>query len=303
MTRRDFINASTITGSALLLDNLQAIAKPLHPTNPHPNFQLLIFATNWGYTGTWEQFCSQIKTDGYDGAEIWFPNDQERPEVLAAFKKHNLQYGFLIGSGDSQYQNNFQQFKKSLEGAVTFNPVYINCHSGKDFFSFDENKTFIELTTKASKESGIPIYHETHRSRILYSAPTARQYMEKLPDLRITFDVSHWCNVHESLLADQKETIAMALERVGHIHARIGHPEGPQVNDPRAPEWKNAVDAHFAWWDQVVKKKKQEGKRMTFLTEFGPVDYLPALPYTRQPLANQWEINLHMLKTLRSRYA
>jgi sugar phosphate isomerase/epimerase len=303
MTRRDFINVGTATGSLLLLDNLQAMARPLPETKSSVAFQLLIFATNWGYTGSWEQFCSKIKSDGYDGAEIWFPNEQERTEVLAAFKKHGLQYGFLIGSGDSQYQNNYQQFKKSLEGAVTFNPVYINCHSGKDFFSFDENKTFIELTTKASKESGIPIYHETHRSRILYSAPTARQYMEKLPDLRITFDVSHWCNVHESLLADQAETISMALERVGHIHARIGHPEGPQVNDPRAPEWKNAVDAHFAWWDQVVKKKKQEGKRMTFLTEFGPIDYLPALPYTRQPLANQWEINLHMLKTLRSRYA
>lgn len=303
MTRRDFINVGTATGSLLLLDNLQAMARPLPETRSNPGFELLIFATNWGYTGSWEQFCSQIKSDGYDGAEIWFPNEQERTEVLAAFKKHGLQYGFLVGSGDSQYQNNFQQFKKSLEGAITFNPVYINCHSGKDFFSFDENKTFIELTTKASKESGIPIYHETHRSRILYSAPIARQYMEKLPDLRITFDVSHWCNVHESLLADQAETISMALERVGHIHARIGHPEGPQVNDPRAPEWKKAVDAHFAWWDQVVKKKKQEGKRMTFLTEFGPVDYLPALPYTRQPLANQWEINLHMLKTLRSRYA
>jgi sugar phosphate isomerase/epimerase len=303
MNRRDFINIGTTTGSLLLLDNLQAMATPLSKTTPPPGFELLIFATNWGYVGSWEQFCSQIKNDGYDGAEIWFPNEREQTEVMATFKKHGLQYGFLIGSGDSRYQSNFQQFKKSLEGAVTFNPVYINCHSGKDFFSFDENKTFIELTTKASKESGIPIYHETHRSRILYSAPTARQYMEKLPDLRITFDVSHWCNVHESLLADQAETISMALERVGHIHARIGHPEGPQVNDPRAPEWKNAVDAHFAWWDQVVKKKKQEGKRITFLTEFGPVDYLPSLPYTRQPLANQWEINIHMLKTLRSRYA
>lgn len=279
------------------------MATPLNSPTTQQGFQLLIFATNWGYTGSWEQFCSQIKHDGYDGAEIWLPQENERAEILATFKKHGLHYGFLIGSGESNYQNNFQQFSKSLETAVTFNPVYINCHSGKDFFSFDENKSFLELTIKATKETGVPVYHETHRSRILYSAPAARQYMEKLPDLRITFDVSHWCNVHESLLADQADTLAMALERVGHIHARIGHPEGPQVNDPRAPEWKDAVDAHFAWWDKVIKRKKQEGKLMTFLTEFGPIDYLPALPYTRQPLANQWEINLHMLKTLRARYA
>jgi hypothetical protein len=52
-----------------------------------------------------------------------------------------------------------------------------------------------------------------------------------------------------------------------------------------------------------VERKKKEGKTMTFLTEFGPVDYMPALPYTRQPLANQWEINKHMMNTLRKRYA
>jgi hypothetical protein len=137
----------------------------------------------------------------------------------------------------------------------------------------------------------------------LYSAPVALKYVENLPDLRITFDVSHWCNVHESLLADQQETLSQALNRVDHIHARIGHPEGPQVNDPRAPEWNDAVQAHFAWWDTVVTRKKNEGKLMTFLTEFGPVDYMPALPFTRQPVADQWEINKHMLDTLRARYS
>jgi len=108
--------------------------------------------------------------------------------------------------------------------------------------------------------------------------------------------------VSESLLQDQQSTIDIALQRIDHIHARIGHPEGPQVNDPRAPEWESAVQAHVAWWDTVVEMKKQKGEVMTFLTEFGPTDYMPALPYTRQPLANQWEINVHMMKLLRERY-
>ena len=47
----------------------------------------------------------------------------------------------------------------------------------------------------------------------------------------------------------------------------------------------------------------KEGKIMTILTEFGPPDYLPTLPYTRQPLANQWDINVFMLKELKKRYA
>lgn len=42
---------------------------------------------------------------------------------------------------------------------------------------------------------------------------------------------------------------------------------------------------------------------MTFLTEFGPVDYMPALPYTRQPVADQWAINVYMMEILRKRYS
>lgn len=303
MTRRDFMSATTLAGSALMLDTLQAKAKPLQPFKGKAGYQLLIFATNWGYTGTWDGFCRQTRDDGYDGAEFWMPSEKiQIDNIFGTIKSHGLKHGLLIGSGEITFEKNLAAFEKSLEEALLTKPFYINCHSGKDYFTFDENQRFIALTTKASKESGIPIYHETHRSRILFSAPTARQYMEKNPELRLTFDVSHWCTVHESLLSDQADTVAMALERTGHIHARIGHSEGPQVNDPRAPEWKEAVDAHFAWWDTIVKNRKAEGKTLTFLTEFGPPDYLPTLPYTRQPLADQREINLHMLKTLSSRY-
>jgi len=182
-------------------------------------------------------------------------------------------------------------------------PLYINCHSGRDFFSYDENKQFIDHTTQLGKKSGILICHETHRSRMLFAAPVAKQFIEKNKDLKITFDVSHWCNVSESLLLDQEENVMLALERAEHIHARIGHAEGPQVNDPRAPEWEAAVKAHFAWWDRIVERKKKQGSMITFLTEFGPPDYMPTTPYTRQPLADQWAINVHMMQLLRKRYS
>ena len=293
-----------MTGTQAVFNNLQLYAKPLEASAQNPGFNLLIFATNWGYTGSWQEFASKIKEMGYDGAELWYPSDSaERAEVFSAFKKHGLKMGFLVGGSERDFEKHLAQFVASVEGAAAQKPVYINCHSGRDHYTFDQNKKFIEFTTRVSRSSGVPIYHETHRSRILYSAPIARQFIESLPDLRITFDVSHWCNVHETLLADQPETLSKTLERVDHIHARIGHAEGPQVNDPRAPEWKDAVQAHFAWWDTVVSRKKKEGRTMTFLTEFGPVDYLPALPFTRQPVADQWDINKYMLDTLRARYS
>ena len=137
---------------------------------------------------------------------------------------------------------------------------------------------------------------------MLFAAHITRNFIEKNPALRLTLDISHWCNVHESLLEDQAETITLALERVEHLHARIGHQEGPQVNDPQAPEWANAVKTHLNWWDKVMERKIKEGGIMTILTEFGPPNYMPTLPYTQQPLANQWAINVYMMQMLRKRY-
>jgi sugar phosphate isomerase/epimerase len=307
LNRRDFVGLTASAGAALLLSSLDTFSSTnKFSSNMNNNYELNVLATSWGFPGSLDAYCAKAKKEGYDGIETWWPGDKNaQDELFATLKKYDLKVGFLCGGSQSNWQEHLDYFKKMVDAAAnntSQKPLYLNCHSGRDWFSFDQNKAFIDYTTQLSKKTGILICHETHRSRILYSAAVARQFIEKIPELRITFDVSHWCNVHESLLQDQQETVNMTLERVEHIHARIGHPEGPQVNDPRAPEWENAVKAHFDWWDKVVERKRKNGERMTFLTEFGPPDYMPTLPYTRQPLADQWAINVHMMHLLRKRY-
>lgn len=273
-----------------------------------PDFEVKIFATDWGFQGTRAQYFEKAKAEGYDGVELWWQgNPERRDEVFALLKKHQMDVGFLCGASQPDFEAHFRQFQAMVDAAssnTVQKPLYINCHSGRDFFSFEQNKKFIEHTIAASRKTGITICHETHRSRILFAAPVAKTYFEAMPGLRMTLDISHWCNVHESFLEGQEKTIEMLLPQVDHIHARVGHPEGPQVSDPRAPEWETALNKHLAWWDTVVAHKiKQGAKRITFLTEFGPPDYMPTLAFTRQPVADQWAINVYMMKLLRSRYS
>lgn len=294
---------ASAAGASLFLNPLESLGST--PTvKAAPGFSLIILATNWGFEGSWDDFCGRAKKEGYDGTELWWPSDEkERKQLYEALNKHNMKIGFLAGSGETDFVKHEKEFQQAVTEAAQAKPLYINCHSGKDFFTAEQKSKLVAFTSALSAKSGVPIYHETHRGRALYSAPVTKELMDKNPALRITLDASHWCVVHESLLHDQEEVMALALSRTDHIHARIGHAEGPQVNDPRAPEWDAAVKAHFAWWDNVVETKKKEGKPITFLTEFGPPDYLPTLPYTRQPLANQWDINVHMLQALRKRYS
>lgn len=303
LSRRQFISSSALAGTGLMFAPLESFANPLKHAN-QAGYTLTILATNWGLSISWDEFCAKIKTAGYDGCEIWWPGKAEDRKLLfEALNKHQLKIGFLYGSGEKDFAKHEAQFNQFVTEAAATRPLYINCHSGKDYFTVEQKEKLIKQSLAVATQSGIPVYHETHRGRALYSAPVTAELMKKISALRLTLDISHWCNVHESYLSDQEETVALALTRTDHIHARIGHPEGPQVSDPRAPEWERAVKTHFTWWDKVVENKKKAGQPITFLTEFGPPDYMPTLPYTRQAVSNQWDINVHMKDILRSRYA
>ena len=305
--RRKFIKiTSTAAFYMSALESFSLSKKTEFPMDN--NYKLTIMATSWGFDGSMDEFCAKVKKEGYDGVELWWPTDNKKAqdELFAALKKYGLEIGFLCGGSQEDPQEHLDFYKKMIDAAAkqkVQRPLYINNHSGRDYFSFEQNKKFIEHTNALAKETGISIVHETHRGRMLFAAHVTKQFIEKIPELRLNLDISHWCNVHESLLADQQATVQMAIERADLIHARIGHPEGPQVNDPRAPEWEQVVKQHFEWWDKVVARKKKNGERMVFLTEFGPPDYMPTMAYTRQPLADQWAINVHMMNLLRKRYS
>lgn len=303
--RRNFITDSALATTALFLSSMDGFAMPSpFSVKAAEGFSLKIMAPYWGFNGSVGDFCKKAKKDGYDGIEIlWMPNVAK--ELFAALKENRLEVGFLCRGDEPSFAPHMATFKKVLNEAInnTYQkPLYINVHSGKDFFTYEENKQFIDYTIQYAKQTGVPIYHETHRSRMLYSAPASLPYLKENQGLRLTLDISHWCNVSESLLEDQPDTVQMAISRTDHVHSRVGHEEGPQVSDPRAPEWKRAVDAHFAWWDKIVALKKQQGKPLTMLTEFGPPSYMPTIPFTNQPVANQWDINVYMMQVWRKRY-
>jgi sugar phosphate isomerase/epimerase len=304
INRRKFLKTSSLAGAGMTLGANAVVKAENRPAFRAPaDFKVTILATNWGFQGNFDAFCAKAKADGYDGVEVWLPGDETgRKELFDAVEKHGLSLGLLAGAGDAGFKAHLENFKRNVEAAAEVKPLFINCHSGRDYFSFEEGSAFIRFTNDLMERRSVPTLHETHRGRLLFAAHLTRQYLQAFPELRLTLDISHWCNVHESLLENQQETVAEALARVDHIHSRVGHQEGPQVPDPRAPEWKQALDAHFAWWDAVVRQKVEQGRPLTMTTEFGPPTYMNTVPYTGQPLADQWGVNVQMMKWWRERY-
>ena len=266
-----------------------------------PNLE--IYATNWGFKGTMNEFCQKAKEAGYFGVEVWTPQKGEKTEeLLQALETHDLHLALLAGNWGDTYQDHLNIFQSSIDHAISLKPRFINCHAGKDYFTPLQNDNFLEYSFEKTRESGIPIYHETHRGRILYSATVAEHYIDHFEDLELTLDISHWCCVHESLLADQKDRIDKVLKRVSHIHSRVGFAEAPQIPDPNDEQFAQAVQAHFAWWDEVVRLKASKGETLTMTTEFGPPPYMWTHLKTGQPLEDNWLVNVEMKNLWEKRY-
>jgi sugar phosphate isomerase/epimerase len=271
--------------------------------------KLKFFCPRWGNEHvSWDDFLFAIKKANYDGVEYGIPNDTSSQELEHVWEKIE-KYGLDVipqhyGTYDADFSKHYDSFAAWFELVKPFKALKIDSQTGKDFFTFEQNKKLIDLTVDYTKSTGVEVYHETHRNKFAFAAHITRDYLLRIPYLKLTLDASHWVNVAESFLEDQEEAMELAISRTEHIHARVGYPEGPQVPDPRVPEWQFAVDKHLAWWDRIISRKRVEGVDtvVTITPEFGPYPYMVPLPFTQQPITNQWEVNKYMMDLLRARY-
>jgi sugar phosphate isomerase/epimerase len=249
-----------------------------------------------------QTFLQRVKDCGFTATEIYLASLSEPPNQIAALHEH---YGLkLIGQVITQgkdRQEHQASFEQQFDLAAQCGAILVNSYAGRDIFCFEDNVAIFEQGIQLGLERGIPVLLETHRGRPTYSAIQTRLYLEALPGLRLTADFSHWMVVHESDLSDQEDTLTLAIERSDHIHARVGYPEGPQVTDPRAPEWQDTLARHLGLWQRIVDLRKAEGKHLMFITpEFGPPGYMHTLPFTNQPVGDVWEINVYMREMLQN---
>ena len=102
------------------------------------------------------------------------------------------------------------------------------------------------------------------------------------------------------MLQDQEHIFEKIIPHIKHIHARVGFEQAPQVNNPFAPEWKTYLEQYLHWWQRVINEHLALDT-FSITPEFGPYPYMPQAPFSKEPLANQQELNVTMKAYLESR--
>jgi sugar phosphate isomerase/epimerase len=220
-----------------------------------------------------------------------------------------------VGAFAAQLRGAYDDAPPSLRGRV----VSCNSHSGSDRFTAAMSEEFFGRVLELEAGAGRgPVFHETHRTRILYSPWVARDLLPRVgPALKLTADLSHWTNVAEvgPDNADLEAVVRQVAPQCHEIHGRVGFEEGPQVADPRAPEWLASHTEGFErLWDVVWEAAAAAGHTVTtFVPEHGPGLYQPSLPGLGGelgerwpapgfPLADIWDVNHWVALRARARF-
>jgi hypothetical protein len=246
----------------------------------------------------------KIKAGGFDGVEMVVP-----PDAAACREARKIidDLGLAVIAQQCRTTGNTVAehtagFEVIYERALLLRPLHVNSHTGRDHFTLEQNLEIFDHASALVAKHGLEVLHETHRARALFSAPATERFLAERPQLKLVADFSHWCCVHESLLADQPERVERGIKRAFAIHARIGLEQGPQIPDPRDAMWQSHLDVHLAWWKKIVALRRAEGRAVLCVTpEFGPAPYMTLLPHTHKPIADLWDVNVFMREWLKER--
>jgi sugar phosphate isomerase/epimerase len=268
--------------------------------------EILFFSSLWGMEHlTLREALTKIKNANFDGVEYGTILEENKTrEFVDLTNELDLkiigQQHKADGATFEEYKNNFIDHLYLL---VNQNPMFINSQTGKDYYSFDQNSELISIAEDIQNQTGIPIYHETHRGKFPFCIKDTILYLEKHSNIKFTADFSHFCVVSESFLEEQQANLERIMLHSNHIHARVGHTQSPQVPDPRIELWQYALEKHLSWWDSIVNYQIANKKEVLTITpEFGAEPYMTLVPETNRPIANQWDINVFMMQLLKKRY-
>ncbi len=273
-------------------------------THGQPAMSLALYRTSWGVDEPWDTFFPRVAADGFAGVEAPLIHLQRHDPRGDLLRRNGLRAIPMIFTAGDTVDAHVRSFREQVDDALAYAPPVITCHSGVDGWSEAESTRFLEAALDyEAGVSHVAVAHETHRGRIFYNPWTTARMLDRFDALRLCCDFSHWVCVCERLIDDQMTIVEHCAERAAHVHARVGYPQGPQVPDPAAPAYADALAAHERWWEAIwTAKRRRRLATSTCTPEFGPPPYLHTSPVDESPAADLERVCLWMAHRLRDRF-
>ncbi|MEK3890497.1 sugar phosphate isomerase/epimerase family protein [Bacillus sp. FSL K6-3431] len=246
---------------------------------------------------TTEEKFEKIAEAGFTGILGSLPEDQEAEKWRRLLDEY--QFSFGIHSFPSKKEDLQILLKKAKE----FDVDYVNSQVMGDFISGKDAIQLLGDLVAEAKKVNMPYYVETHRGRITQDLIRTVQYVNEIPDLRMTIDLSHYVLAGEGCYSNKAdEYFDILLKRTSSIHARVSN--GQQIQIDIGPDGDHPLTERFVgWWEKGMSYWLEEAKPndvLPLVCELGPPDYSITRYFNsaHKEISNRWEQSIVFKKIL-----
>jgi Xylose isomerase-like TIM barrel len=239
-----------------------------------------------------EEKFEQIAKAGFTGIFGSLPAPQDEP----LWRRLMEEYGFSFGL--ESFPATTEDLHTLLKRANDFEVLYVNAQIPDAFIVGQEAINRIQGLMEEANRFGVPFFVETHRGRITQDLLRTIEYVNAIPNMRLTMDLSHYVLAGEMYEFEQADPyFDRLLQRTSSIHARVTNAQQIQIDV--GPNGEHPMVEHFVnWWKRGMAywlKEAEVGDVLPFVCEIGhhytvTPNYLPGFSWEEH--YDRWQQSL-----------
>lgn len=236
-----------------------------------------------------EAWLERIADAGYHGVSV--DPSVEEIEATRSLAPLIQRHGLKVMVNAFPYT--LDEMRPILELARDMEAVMVNSIGAVMPLTVDEGADVVHRWMDDADQVGIPLLFETHRDCTLNDLHYCIQLMDRVPEMRLCADLSHYVIDREMRLplsATDAEHMSAVLARSDCFQGRVANREQVQIQlgFPQHAEW---VAQFRAWWEEGItawRSRNDEDATLVFLCELGPPPYAITDANQRE-LSDRWE--------------
>jgi hypothetical protein len=221
-----------------------------------------------------EQWFERISEAGYHGVCL----DPAVHEIDAMLALQPLFQRFGLKCMINAFPATLEDMRPLLELALRLQAVQVNAIGSVMPLGVAEGAGVVERWMEEAAQVGMPLLFETHRDCTLNDLYYTLQLLDRVPDMRLCADLSHYVIDRELRLPlDDRHAGYMQriLARSDCFQGRVSNAEQIQVplSFPQHQAWVRQFRDWWAWGMQRWRERSARDATLVFLCELGPPPY------------------------------
>ncbi len=258
--------------------------------------QLKVYTSLWamqphdqtGIKLPFDQVCAMVAEAGFDGMAI----DLGASDVAVAHAVRPHMAANNLTPLIVAFPKTIESLEDTLHMAADFGAPFVDVIGQVMPIALDDMVPVITTWMDMSERIGVPIQFETHRNCITNDLFTTLQLLDRIPQMRICADLSHYVVDREfwfPLSDHDRSLISRILQRSDSFQGRVASRQQIQLqlDFPQNQKW---IKLFKEWWREGMAdwRTRNATGDCIFVCELGPPEYAMTGPDGRE-MSNRWE--------------